>query len=390
MNGVEEFLSLKEEATAWRRYLHQIPELDYRLHETSTFVAEKLASFGITTVETGIAETGIVAVVKGEGGEGPTIALRAEMDGSRLTEKSNRPWSSGKPGLMHASGHDGLTAMLLGAGKVLAADRSFRGTVVLIFQPGGECGLGGKRLVDEGVMDRFAISRVFGMENIVGTEIGRFSICDGPIMAALDEFDIIIKGRGGHAATPHRNIDPVVIAGQIIVGLQPLVSRVTNPQDALVLSITRMEAGETYTIIPETAILSGTVRTLNPQVRDQIERQIPAVARGIANGYGGEIEFRYRRHDPITMNSTEETNLAISAARNLVGSFRVDDNYSPIMESEDFAYMLNVRPGAIIFIGNGTTASLNSPAYDFNDEALPFGIGYWVNLVRTVLPASPH
>ncbi|WP_031248274.1 M20 aminoacylase family protein [Mesorhizobium sp. LNHC229A00] len=387
MYDLETFKPLIKEATKWRRYLHQRPELDYELHGTAAYVVEKLRSFGVTHIETGVAKTGVVALIEGNQRSGPTIGLRAEMDAVLLAEKSNKPWSSTVSGRMHACGHDGHMAMLLGAAKFLAESRNFGGSVALIFQPAEENALGGQRMVQEGIMDRFGISRVFAMDNSPGLDVGRFAICDGPFMAALDEFDITIKGQGGHAASPHRNIDPIVLAGQIIVGLQPLVSRSTNPLESLVVSITKMHAGEAYNVIPETATLSGTVRTLKPGLRDFAEAQIPAVARGIATGYGAEIEFKYRRIDPIMINSPEETNLAISAARNLVGAISVDDNYSPVMGSEDFAFMLEARPGAMIFIGNGSTASLHNAAYDFNDEALPYGIGYWANLVETVLPA---
>jgi len=387
MHDLRTFRPLVKEATKWRRYLHQHPELDYDLHSTAAYLEGTLRSFGVNHVETGLAETGLVALIEGNHRGGSTIGLRAEMDAVRIEERSKKPWSSKMPGRMHACGHDGHMAMLLGAAKFLAEAPNFGGTVALIFQPAEENALGGQRMVQEGIMDRFGISRVFAMDNSPGLDVGRFAICDGPFMAALDEFDIVIKGQGGHAASPHRNIDPIVLAGQIIVGLQPLVSRSTNPLESLVVSITKMHAGESYNVIPETATLSGTVRTLKHELRDLAETQIPAVARGIANGYGAEIEFEYRRIDPIMVNSPEETNLAISAARNLVGPICVDDQFAPVMGSEDFAFMLEARPGAMIFIGNGSTASLHNPTYDFNDEALPYGIGYWANLVNTVLPA---
>ncbi|MDE5446995.1 amidohydrolase [Bradyrhizobium sp. CSA207] len=385
MRSVETFRDLQSDATAWRRYLHQNPELDYRVHNTASFVTEKLASFGINHIEAGIAETGIVALIQGGGGDGPTIGLRADMDALPILETSNKPWSSKTPGMMHACGHDGHTAMLLGAAKYLAETRNFKGSVALIFQPAEEDGRGAQRMVQEGIMDRFGISRVFGMHNTPGMEVGKFGICHGPVLAALDEFDLVVKGRGGHAARPHETVDPFVIAAQIILGLQTLVSRNTDPLDSLVISVTKLNAGMAYNIIPGQAEISGTVRSLLPRLRDFAERQIAALAQGIAHGFGGDIEFKYRRLEPVTFNHAEETNLAINAARNLVGPASVNDKMRPRISSEDFAYMLEAKPGAIIYFGNGPTAALHNPAYDFNDEALPYGIGYWVSLVETVL-----
>jgi amidohydrolase len=387
MPNVETFRPLQDEATAWRRYLHQHPELDYRVHTIAKFVTEKLASFGITQVETGIAETGIVAVIKGKGGDGPTIGLRADMDALPVLEATGKPWASKNPGKMHACGHDGHTTMLLGAAKYLADTRNFKGTVALIFQPAEEGALGGQRMVQEGIMDRYGISQVFGMHNMPGIEVGKFGICDGPIMAAIDEFDLIVKGRGGHAAMPHLNIDPIVAAAQVIGGLQTLVSRNTDPIQSLVISVTKVHAGEAYNVTPNQVEMGGTVRTLAPNLRDFAERQIEALAQAIARGFGTEVEFKYRRQDPVTFNYTEGTNLAIKAARNLVGPAAVNDKIRPLMISEDFAYMLEERPGAFIFIGNGPSATLHHPAYEFDDEALPYGIGYWVSLVETALAA---
>lgn len=387
MRSVEAFRDLQKEATAWRRYLHENPELGYRVHNTASFVAEKLVSFGINHVETGIAETGIVALIQGEGGEGPTIGLRAEMDALPILEASNKPWSSRISGKMHACGHDGHTAMLLGAAKHLTNTPKFKGSVALIFQPAEEDGCGGQKMVEEGIMDRFGISKVFGMHNAPGLELGRFGICDGPILAALDEFDIVVKGRGGHAAKPHETIDPCVIAAQIILGLQTLVSRSADPLDSLVVSVTRLNAGASYNVIPGHTEIAGTVRTLAPHLRDFVERQIPTLVQGIARAFGGNVEFKYRRLEPVTFNHRGSTNLAVEAACNLVGSASVNDKMRPRMGSEDFAYMLEARPGAIIYIGNGPTAALHNPAYDFNDEALPYGVGYWVNLVEIVLAA---
>ncbi|SJM32665.1 M20 aminoacylase family protein [Mesorhizobium delmotii] len=388
MTSVETFRGdLQREATEWRRYLHENPELDYRVDNTAKFVTEKLASFGINHIETGIAETGIVALIQGEGGDGPTIGLRADMDALPIIEASNKPWSSKIPGNMHACGHDGHTAMLLGAAKYLASTRKFKGSVALIFQPAEEVELpsGGLRMVQEGIMDRFDISQVFGMHNQPGMEIGKFGICDGPIMGSQDDFDIVVKGKGGHAAGPHRTIDPVVIAAQIIIGLQTLVSRKTDPRESLVISVTKLNASRAYNIIPDQVEIAGTVRTLASGLQDFAEREILASAQGIARGFGGDVEFKYRRSVPVTFNHPEGTNLAITAARNLVGPASVDDKISVSMGAEDFAYMLEARPGAFIYLGNGPTASVHHPAYDFNDKALPYGIGYWVNLVETVL-----
>ncbi|WGD51094.1 M20 family metallopeptidase [Bradyrhizobium sp. CB1650] len=391
MNSVERFRSLQSEAISWRRYLHQNPELDYQLHNTAAFVAEKLASFGINHIETGIAETGIVALIQGEGGEGPTIGLRADMDALPILEASNKPWSSTVPGKMHACGHDGHTAMLLGAAKYLANTRKFKGTVALIFQPAEEDGggdkLGAHKMVEAGIMERFGISRVFGMHNAPGMDVGKFGICHGPIMAAQDDFEISVKGKGGHAAKPHQTIDPVVIAAQIVIGLQTLVSRQTSPIESLVISVTKLKAAQANNIIPDTVEMGGTVRTLVPALRDFAEKQMPVIARGIAAAYGADIEFAYRRYVPVTLNHAEETELAIKAAGRLVGPAAVNNKHAVGMGAEDFAYMLEARPGAYIFVGNGPTAGVHHPAYDFNDEALPYGIGYWVTLVETTLAA---
>lgn len=389
MHNVEAFRDLQREATAWRHYLHENPELGFRVHNTAKFVTEKLASFGINHIETGIAETGIVALIQGKRGDGPTIGLRADMDALPIVEASNKPWSSKIPGKMHACGHDGHTAMLLGAAKHLANTRNFKGSVALIFQPAEEVELpsGGLRMVQEGIMDRFGISQVFGLHNSPGIEVGKFGICDGPVMASQDDFDLIVKGKGGHAATPHHAIDPVVIAAQVVLGLQALVSRNTNPLESLVISVTKLKAAEAYNVISDRVEMAGTVRTLVPGLRDFAERQILTSAQGIARGFGADVEFKYRRSVPVTSNHTEQTNLAIKAARNLVGAASVEDKVRPRMGAEDFAYMLEARPGAFIFLGNGPTAGVHHPAYDFNDEALPYGIGYWVSLVETVLAA---
>ncbi|NLS74224.1 amidohydrolase [Bradyrhizobium brasilense] len=386
MATVDAFNYLKEEATEWRRYLHRNPELGYELRNTARFVAEKLASFGINHIETNIAETGVVALIQGEGGEGPTIALRADMDALPILEASCKPWASESPGKMHGCGHDGHTAMLLGAAKHLASTRCFKGAVALIFQPAEEIlPSGALRMIKEGIMERFGITQVFGMHNGPGIEIGKFGICHGPILASLDDFDLVVSGKGGHAAKPNETVDPVVIAAQVIFALQTLVSRRTNPLESLVISITKLNAGTAYNVIPDVVQLGGTVRTYSSHLRDFAEKQILEVARGIARASGGDAELKYRRDCPVTFNNQKATHLAINAANAVVGQDFVNANMSPRMGSEDFAYMLEARPGAFMYIGNGPTAPLHNPAYDFSDEALPFGIGYWVNLVEKTL-----
>ncbi|ESY46599.1 MULTISPECIES: M20 aminoacylase family protein [unclassified Mesorhizobium] len=390
MRSVEVFGGdLQREVTEWRRYLHENPELDFREHNTAKFVAEKLASFGINHIETGIAETGIVALIQGEGGDGPTIGLRADMDALPIVEASNKPWSSKNAGVMHACGHDGHTAMLLGAAKYLASMRKFKGSVALIFQPAEEPEFptGGFKMVQEGIMDRFDISQVFGMHNSPGLEIGKFAICHGSMMGSQDDFDIVVKGMGGHAASPHRTVDPVVIAAQIIIGLQSLVSRKTDPRESLVISVTKLRAAQAYNVIPDQVEIAGTVRTLSSGLRDFAEQEILAAAQGIARAFGADVEFRYLRSVPAVFNDKAGTDLAIQAARSFVGSSSVNDRINPSMGAEDFSYMLEARPGAYILLGNGLTANVHHPAYDFNDDALPYGIGYWVNLVETVLDA---
>ncbi|RWE19348.1 MAG: amidohydrolase [Mesorhizobium sp.] len=388
MSSIEPFFELQDEVTQWRRYLHENPELGYEEINTARFVAEKLASFGINHIETGIAETGIVAIIQGEGGEGPTIGLRADMDALPILEKSNKAWSSTIPGKMHGCGHDGHTAMLLGAAKYLAKTRNFKGAVALIFQPAEEAGIGGHRMVQEGIMDRLGISKVYGMHCMPGMEIGTFGICPGLALAAVDEFDIFVKGRGGHAAYPQKVVDPIVIAAQIIVGLQSVVSRHTDPLESLVVSVTQLRAGEGYNSIPEHAQISGTVRALSPSLRDCAQRQISECANGIAGAFGGSIDLKYRRLEPVTINHPEETRLAIRAARAIVGDDAVSDRLKPTMGAEDFAYMLEARPGSYIYIGNGPTADVHNPAFDFNDEAIPYGVGYWVKLVETSMLAA--
>lgn len=376
---------LQLEATAWRRHLHQIPELQYDVFETAKFIAEKLKSWGCDEVVTGIGRTGVVAVIHGKNGAGATIGLRADMDALPIVEETGLPYASKTSGKMHACGHDGHSAMLLGAAKHLAETRNFSGSVALIFQPAEEGGAGAKAMIDDGLMERFNISRVFGMHNLPGLELGEFAGCDGPIMAAADKFEITITGRGGHAALPHQTLDPILAGSQLVAALQSIVSRNTDPLASLVISVTKFHAGDAFNIIPQRAEICGTVRTLQAEMRDMAERRINETAAGIALASGVEISVDYQRYYPVTINHSRETELAMAVARNVAGQSKVNAKFPPMMGAEDFSFMLESRPGAFIFMGNGNSAGLHHPKYNFNDEAIAHGVSYWVRLVETAL-----
>lgn len=375
------------EIAAWRRHLHQNPELLYDVHDTARFVEEKLKSFGCDLVETGVGRSGVVAVIKGRHGDGPAIGLRADMDALPITETSGVEWSSTNPGKAHSCGHDGHTAMLLGAAQYLAETRNFRGSAVLLFQPAEEGGAGALAMVQDGVMDRFGIAEVYGVHNLPSLPVGQFAMCKGPIMAATDEFDLSIKGRGGHAAQPHRTIDPILAGSQLHIAIQSIVSRNIDPLDSLVISITKFNAGEAYNVIPETAKLSGTVRTLSKETRAYAEKRIRDAAAGIAAVTGAEITVRYKNNYPVTYNHDDQTDFAARVAKNVAGEGKVKTDVAPMMAAEDFSYMLEARPGAYIFLGNGDTPGLHHPAYDFNDEAIPYGVSYFVSVIETALAA---
>ena len=376
---------LHDEVTGWRRHLHAIPEILYEVHETAAFVEDKLRAFGCDEVVAGIGRTGVVGVIRGSLGDGPTIGLRADMDALPLTETSGRPWASKTPGRMHACGHDGHTAMLLGAAKYLAETRAFAGSVAVIFQPAEEGGAGGRAMVEDGLMERFAIARVFGMHNMPGIPIGHFAIRPGPIMAATAEFSIAVEGKGGHAAMPHTTIDPVAAASQLVLALQTIVSRSVDPIDSAVVSVTKFHAGDAYNVIPQTAKLAGTVRTLRDEVAQAVFARMRAVCDGVAAASGVRIDLVIDVNYPVTRNDPHETGFAASIAREVAGAANVDSEVLPVMGGEDFSYMLNARPGAFIFAGNGDTAGLHNPAYDFNDELIPHGISYWVRLAEAAL-----
>jgi amidohydrolase len=378
---------LQDEVAGWRRHLHQNPELNYDVFETARFVAEKLAAFGCDEVATGIGRTGVVGVIKGRLGDGATVGLRADMDALPISETSGKPYASKTPGKMHACGHDGHTAMLLGAAKYLAETRNFAGSVAVIFQPAEEGGAGGLAMVRAGMMDRFGIERVFGMHNMPGLPVGQFAIKPGPIMAATAEFTITVKGRGGHAALPHKAIDPIVAASQLVVALQTIVSRSTDPVDALVVTVTKFHAGDAYNVIPEHAQIAGTVRTLRKEVATAAEQRMRAVCDGIGATFGVTVTIDYDANYPVTVNDAEQAVFAGNVAAEIAGDPHVHRAIQPLMGGEDFSYMLEARPGAFIFIGNGDSANLHHPAYDFNDEVIPHGVSYWVRLAEASLAA---
>lgn len=373
------------EIAAWRQSLHRRPELLFDVHETAKFVGEKLRAFGCDEVVTGIGRTGIVGLIRGRHGEGPVIGLRADMDALPVVEATGLPYASQSPGRMHACGHDGHTAMLLGAARHLCGTRNFRGSVAVIFQPAEEGGGGGREMVADGMMERFRIAQVFGLHNEPGVAAGRFTIRTGAFLAAYDEITIQVKGRGGHAAMPHQTIDPIFIGAQIMTALQGIVSRNTDPIESLVISITKFHAGDAMNVIPPTAELAGTVRTLSKEIREAAETRIRETVENVAKALGGEARLAYVRKYPVTVNHAAETQLAIDAAREVMGPGAIETEAKPIMGAEDFAFMLEERPGAMIFLGNGDTANLHNPEYDFNDAIIPVGVSYWVKLVEMVL-----
>jgi len=380
--------TLVADAQDWRRDIHRHPELDYDLPRTASLVAERLKAFGCDEVATGVGRSGVVAVIRGRGAPSArTIGLRADMDALPIHETTNLPYQSANPGKMHACGHDGHTAMLLGAARYLAQSRNFSGTAVLIFQPAEEGGGGGKAMLEDGLMERFGVQQVFGMHNMPTLPVGAFAIRKGPLLAAADRFTITIEGRGGHAAQPHAGVDPIVAGAQIVSALQTIVARNVDPLDSCVVSVTRFDAGTTFNVIPQTAQLLGTTRTLLSKTRDFVERRVAEIAKGVGAALGVQVEVQYVRGYPPTCNHPEETDFATGIARKVAGDDRVVANAPPVMGAEDFSYMLEARPGAFIFVGNGDTAGLHHPGYDFNDAALPYGMSYWAELVETALAA---
>ncbi|WP_186387649.1 MULTISPECIES: M20 aminoacylase family protein [unclassified Stappia] len=386
---INRFADLAEEITEWRRDIHAHPELLYDTHRTSELVADKLKAFGVDEVATGIGRTGVVGVIKGRSnGSGKVIGLRADMDALPLDEITGKPYASTVPGKMHACGHDGHTAMLLGAAKYLSETRNFDGTVVVIFQPAEEGGAGAKAMVDDGLMDRFGIQEVYGMHNMPGEPLGSFHIRPGAMMAAADRIQIDIEGVGGHAAKPHEVVDTLLVGAHIIQAVQSIASRNVDPLKSVVVSITAFNGGFTDNVIPQTARLRGTVRTLDPEIRDLAERRLKEIVPTIAAAFGAKAEVNYKRDYPITINHAKQTEFAAGIARKISGDDNVVTDVAPTMGGEDFSFMLLERPGAFIFVGNGDSANLHHPAYDFNDELIPVGCSYWVKLVETAMPST--
>jgi len=387
---VNRVADLHPDIQAWRRDIHENPELLYEVHRTAAFVADRLREFGCDEVATGLGQTGVVGVIKGKkpAGKGDikVIGLRADMDALPIEEATDLPYASKTPGLMHACGHDGHTAMLLGAARYLAETRNFAGDAVVIFQPAEEGGAGAAAMIKDGLMDRFGIEQVYGMHNGPGIPVGSFAIRPGPIMAATDSIDITIEGHGGHAARPHKCIDSVLVGAQLITALQSIVSRTVDPLESAVISICEFHAGNARNVIPQTAELHGTVRTLTKETRELVEKRVREVVDGVAKMTGARIDLVYERGYPVTLNHPAQTEVATRIAKEISGEANVHEA-PPMMGAEDFSYMLEARPGAFIFCGNGDSAGLHHPAYNFNDEAILYGTSYWIKLVENTLAA---
>ncbi|MDX2485067.1 MAG: M20 aminoacylase family protein [Pseudodonghicola sp.] len=381
------FAELLPEITAWRQDIHCHPELGFEETRTAALVADKLRAFGCDEVVTGVGQTGVVGVIRGKSdSRGHVIGLRGDMDALPICEESGAAYASQTPGVMHACGHDGHTAMLLGAARYLAETRNFDGTVVLLFQPAEELGSGAKGMIDDGVMDRFGVQEVYGMHNMPGLPVGQFAIRPGALMAATDEFFIEVTGRGGHAAKPNEAIDPTVTASQIILALQTIVSRNADPIAQGVISVTSVDtSSHAYNVIAQSITLRGTVRTHSAQMQDMIEARLGEVARGIAQGFGAVAEVTYLRHVPITINAEEPTAFATGIAKAVSGGCAEAEL---IMGGEDFSYMLEARPGAFIFVGNGDSAALHHPKYNFEDEAILAGCSWFAELVERRMPPA--
>ena len=384
LNSINQML---DEMKSWRQDLHKIPEIGLEEYETSKYIKNKLKEFNINFKE-GYSKTGLVAWVKGnKGNSNKSIGLRADFDALPMPEKNNFEYKSSKDGMMHACGHDGHTSMLLGAAKYISENNDFDGTVYFIFQPGEEGFAGGKKMIEDGLFDDFSIDEVYALHNWPDLPLGSFGVNSGPMMAAVDEFDIIVKGKGGHAAFPQLVIDPIIVASQIVTAIQTIISRSTDPVDKALISITKIHGGTAYNVIDDEVKLSGTIRTFKPETRSFIEKRIEEIANGIAkaHGAGANIEFDLINKYPPTINSKKESEFAAKIAKKMVGEENVNTNIDPSMGGEDFSYLLNKKPGSYLYIGQGDEnhkAHLHTTKYDFNDNLLPIGVNYWVNLVK--------
>ncbi|WP_209504476.1 MULTISPECIES: M20 aminoacylase family protein [unclassified Ruegeria] len=376
------------EITEWRRHLHAHPELMYDVHETAAFVAARLKEFGVDEITPGVGKTGVVGVIKGRTDtQGRVIGLRADMDALPIEEATGLDYASTVSGKMHACGHDGHTSMLLGAAQYLSETRNFDGTVVLIFQPAEEGGAGGLAMCQDGLMDRWGIHEVYGMHNMPGLPVGEFAIRPGALLASSDEFEITVTGKGGHAAAPHEAVDTTLVASHIVVALQSVVSRTVDPIKRVVLTVgTFVTDSVASNVIAHTVRLQGTVRTLDPEYRSIAEERVRRIAEDTASAFGAKAEVTWTPGYPVTVNSEAETGYAAKAAAAVAG--KVNDSTDPIMPSEDFAYMLEERPGAYIFIGNGDTAMCHHPRYNFDDDAIPAGCSWFAELVERRLPVA--
>jgi amidohydrolase len=382
------FAELLPEITAWRHDFHQHPELLFDVHRTATRVAELCRGFGCDEVTEGVGRTGVVAVIKGKtDSKGRVIGLRADMDALPIHEQTGVAYASKTPGRMHACGHDGHTAMLLGAAKYLAETRNFDGTAVCIFQPAEEGGGGGREMVEDGLISRWKIDEVYGMHNMPGIPVGQFSIRPGAMMAAADLFEITVTGKGGHAAKPHDCIDTTLVAAQIIISLQTIASRNIDPLKQVVVSVCTVETDSTaHNVIPQVAKLKGTVRTMDATVQDFVEKRMQEIVEGTAMALGARAGIHYHRNYPVTVNAPQNTGFAAEVALSISG--RVDTDTPPLMGAEDFSFMLNERPGAYIFLGNGDTAMVHHPAYNFDDSAIPFGSSWYAGMAEARMPSA--
>jgi hippurate hydrolase len=380
------FAELQKEISEWRHDIHQHPEILFETHRTSALVKDKLKEFGCDEVIEGIGKTGVVGVINGQTNQsGKVIGLRADMDALPINEETGLDYSSKIPGAMHACGHDGHTSMLLGAAKYLCETRNFDGQAVVIFQPAEEGGGGGLEMCKDGMMENFKIDEVYGMHNWPGVELGKFAIRSGPFFAASDFIEATISGKGGHAAKPHETIDPTVIASQIVVALQTIASRRVDPVEQVVVSITSFETSSTaFNVIPQEVKIKGTVRTLDPDVRDLAEKEFLRITELTAEAMGGSADAKFTRGYPVMSNSSEQTEFAAKVARDVAGECA---EAPLVMGGEDFAYMLEERPGAYILLGNGNSSPVHHPKYNFNDDAIPFGCSWLVELVEQKMPA---